>query len=392
MTATVVHLTSRHPWDDVRIFHKMCRQLAADGHDVALVTVDGTQGGADFNRDGVRVLRLVPQGTGLVPRRLANLAFLLQRAARMRPAIVQAHDPDLIPVLCLLRLLGRRTVFDAHEDFVTQICARYPNRPFVRGIAGVGLRFLQALANMSATRIIAATDQVATCHPPRKTTVVNNYPVPSEFSDPASKVALSQRPARAAYVGALARVRGIEQLVLAAGQSRHLVGLDLVGRFDDDAFADHLRGLPGWDKVTVHGHLSRRGVASVLSQVRVGLVTLHPLPNYVTARPVKLFEYLAAGLPVIHSNFPVWSEIFHEDTDQPPTIAHVGWAVNPLDPAKIALALDSVLSDPDPDETGHAARELSRQYRWATEGRRYSAMINGILPRSQTNAILSWDD
>ncbi len=49
----IVHLTSAHPRDDIRIFFKECRSLAAAGHDLMLVVADGL--GPEV-RDGVRIL------------------------------------------------------------------------------------------------------------------------------------------------------------------------------------------------------------------------------------------------------------------------------------------------------------------------------------------------
>ena len=34
--------------------------------------------------------------------------------------------------------------------------------------------------------------------------------------------------------------------------------------------------------------------ADLLSRSSIGLVTLHPLENYIEAKPIKLFEYMAA--------------------------------------------------------------------------------------------------
>ncbi len=61
-------------------------------------------------------------------------------------------------------------------------------------------------------------------------------------------------------------------------------------------------------------------------------MTLHPTANYMVSLPIKMFEYMAAGIPVITSNFLLWREIV-EGND-------CGLCVDPLGPKAIATAID----------------------------------------------------
>ena len=63
----VVHLTSRHPADDVRIFLKECRSLANAGFEVHLVA----PGAVEQTRDGVAVHGFTP-ADGVRPLRIAR--------------------------------------------------------------------------------------------------------------------------------------------------------------------------------------------------------------------------------------------------------------------------------------------------------------------------------
>jgi glycosyltransferase involved in cell wall biosynthesis len=67
------------------------------------------------------------------------------------------------------------------------------------------------------------------------------------------------------------------------------------------------------------------------------LVVLHPERGYKESLPIKLFEYMSAGLPVIASDFPYWRELLEP----------IGCAsfVDPLDPVRIAAAIDDLLSN-----------------------------------------------
>jgi len=102
----------------------------------------------------------------------------------------------------------------------------------------------------------------------------------------------------------------------------------LAGPFSPNGLLTGLEGLPGWARVQYLGVLDRPSVANLLCHVRLGLLLLQPEPNFVNARPVKLFEYMAAGIPVIASDFPLWRQIIGE--------AGCGLLVDPQDPQAIA--------------------------------------------------------
>ena len=92
-----------------------------------------------------------------------------------------------------------------------------------------------------------------------------------------------------------------------------------------------------------------------------GLVTLHPTVNYKVALPVKMFEYMAAGMPVIASDFPLWRSIVEESA--------CGLLVDPMDPKQIAVAIDKLLSDPNrAREMGESGRKaIIQKYNWGVE-------------------------
>ena len=166
-----------------------------------------------------------------------------------------------------------------------------------------------------------------------------------------------------AYVGLINEIRGTIEMVHAiadvcAHQEARLV---LAGRFEPPAFGAQARALDGWRHVEYRGELSRARVVEMLAEARLGLVLFHPRPNHLESQPNKLFEYMAAGLPVVASSFPLWKEIVEG--------SRCGLVVDPLDPHATANAIRWLLAHPDEAEAmGARGRQaVQERFNWRRE-------------------------
>jgi len=82
----------------------------------------------------------------------------------------------------------------------------------------------------------------------------------------------------------------------------------------------------------------------------------------------KMFEYMAAGLPVIASNFPLWRDIIEGNG--------CGIMVDPKSPEEIAKAVEYLIDNPQEakvmGENGRKAVE--EKYSWNPEGEKLLAL------------------
>lgn len=85
--------------------------------------------------------------------------------------------------------------------------------------------------------------------------------------------------------------------------------LMLAGAFESEAVQKRAEAMPEYTCVQYFGILGRQGIAELYAKCRAGLVMLADTPSYRESEPIKLFEYLCAGLPVIASDFLHWREI-----------------------------------------------------------------------------------
>lgn len=365
----VVHLTSVHPHDDTRIFHKECRSLAEAGFDVVLVA----PGAPVAPAGGVR-FHPIPRPAGRL-RRFATSGLAVFRAALAeRGALYHFHDPELIPVGLLLRLCGKRVVYDVHEDVPAQLRSKHWLPSWLRGaVAGLAAA-VQWLGLRAFHGVVAAGDDVAEALGREGVTVVRNFPLLREFPLADTTDYASRAPV-VVHVGNLSRIRASRELVeamghLPAGSPARLV---LVGRFTADGLEAEVRELPGWARTDFQGWGDRATVAARLAEARVGVVMFGPHPNHYAVRSNKLFEYMAAGLPVVTPDFPAWRELV-EGTG-------CGLVADPTDPAAIASALATLLEDPARARAmGARGREaVLATYNWEAEFARLRSLYERLL-------------
>lgn len=367
----IAHLSSVHPADDVRIFVKECRSLASAGYDVTLIA----RADADCVKNGVKIVTVKQSGGGRLGRMVLTTFDVLRKALLCRADLYHFHDPELMPAGALLRLTGAKVVYDVHEDYPKQLLSKSWIPVSVRRPMAFALGALEWLMTRFVyTSVVAATPPISLRFPPGKTSSVQNFPIVDELTPPGPTVAMALRPLRVVYTGGLTAIRGVCEMVTAMERvetpgSR----LILAGLFTERDLEQQARALAGWQRVDYLGWLDRPGIANLLGEARAGLVLLHDVPNYVSAYPIKLFEYMSAGLPVIASHFPLWRSIVEGD--------RCGLLVDPRDATAIAKAIDWVLTHPEEAEAmGRRGREaVTATYNWAAEEKKLLAIYRNQL-------------
>lgn len=352
----IVHLSSVHSRNDTRIFIKQCRSLASHGHEVSFVVADGK---GDECKDGVQILD-VGSLSGRLNRMVKTTRRVLEKAIALNADVYQLHDPELMPIGLKLRQKRKLVVFDSHEDVPKQLLGKPYLGPIARRFLPEAMALYERYACSRFSGIIAATphirDKFLAIN--RRTVDVNNFPLLGELD---TNLPQEEKKNEVCYVGTISSNRGIRDIVRACELLKSPARLNLGGNFTEPGLRDEVKGYPGWHRVNELGYLTRANVREVLSHSIAGLVTLHPAINYLDALPVKMFEYMAAGIPVIASNFPLWRDIVANNG--------CGLCVDPLDPDAIAGAIDHLVLNPDIARTmgENGRRMVMQQYNWSTE-------------------------
>jgi glycosyltransferase involved in cell wall biosynthesis len=367
----VVHLSSVHHADDSRIYWKECLSLARAGYDVTFVVPDDRQ----VMPEGVDIVA-VRRRSGRIVRMLATTIDVVVAGLRRNGLIYHFHDPELIPAGLLLRTLGKHVIYDVHEDVPRNLLIR---DWIPRGLRGAVARVAAAVewvAGRTLSGFVAATPTIARRFPEARTVLVQNFASKSELAIDAE--ARRRTASAVAYVGSVTAVRCAMEVVEAIARVRRFPEALLVmaGEISPPSFMETLTASAGWSRVDYRGYQDRAGIRQLLVESRVGLALYHPVQSYIESQPVKLFEYMAAGIPVIAADFPKFREIVEGN--------RCGLCVPPCDVTAIASAIEWIFAHPEEAEMmGKRGREaVLKSLNWENEERELLRFYERIVRMS----------
>lgn len=367
----VAHVSSGHVRNELRVHLKQCNSLAAAGYEVYFIVADG---GGDAKIGDVQVLDVGATG-GRFQRMILCPWRLLKRALEVRASVYHFHDPELLMIALGLRKNGAKVIYDSHEDVPRSVLSRDWMPYWVRRIVSACFEPFENFVARRMARVVGATPFIAErfARAGCNSLVINNFPLPSEIRvEPATR-----RPVPViCFLGGITRVRGVREIIMALESLP--VRMVLAGPIDSEETRRELEQLPGWSNVDYKGNLERKTAVETMMSSMVGMICYLPEPNHINAFPNKLFEYMAAGLPVIASNFPLWRDIVEG--------AQCGVCVDPLNPDDIGQAIMRMMADPDScrrmGENGRKA--VLERYSWVSEEMKLFRLYAEVLASGKT--------
>ncbi|HTC86437.1 MAG TPA: glycosyltransferase, partial [Candidatus Acidoferrum sp.] len=298
-----------------------------------------------------------------------------RRAARAAPICDVAHGHDLSGVLAAARAArrdGARLVFDSHELLLES--AGSATQP---GWGRSVLRRAEAKEFGEASAVVTVNDAIAAELKGRygvvAPVVVHNCPPRWTRPEPPPDLirAATGIPADAPialYHGGFSAHRGLEQLgeaILRPGLERvHAVFL---GYGAQRPLVEAMATDPRFGgRAHVLDAVSPDEVLPWVASADVGVMAIQPSTlNHRLSTPNKLFECLAAGVPVVASDFPEMRRILLEDPDGP-----LGAVCDPIDPEAVARAIGDIVAL-DPAERADLRRRClsaaGERWNWETE-------------------------
>ena len=371
MSKKIIQVTTLHDRYDERIYYKISKSLAKKYY-IILLCADGK---GDEIKNAFEILDLgLIKKNHFFGRILLNLKIIIN-CFSLKGDCYHFHDPELIFTGVLLRIFNYKVIFDSHEHIPEDILSKDRIPQKFRFIITNIYIFLEKFLLKFYSGLIAATPYIRD-HLKKinhNTIDINNYVrLDNEIIQNINKVKNSKGYQYICYVGGIAKIRGIKQLVQALELTRNRVVLHLAGNFSPSSFEHELKALSGWRHVNYLGFVNKDILMSKYSN-KLGIIPFLNLPNNTHAQPNKMFEYMSYKLPIACSNFNLWRNIVENN--------HCGKTFNPSDPGSIADTIDYIIDHSEESkkmgENGYQA--VITKYNWNIEEQKLFSFYQKIL-------------
>ena len=364
----ICHLSSAHPASDIRIFHKECVSLAKDERfDVYLLTINSRT----EKINNVQLVSVESKSKNRFTRILNSSRAVYKKALELDADIYHFHDPELLPYGLKLIRRGKIVIYDAHEDVPRQILSKHWIPLFLRkSIANLYEKY-ENYVSSRLSYIVTSTPTIEKRYKKinLKSIAVCNYPILEENGILPD---WNSRENEMCYVGGITVIRGIIEIVKVLENDNKL-RVNLAGAFSPLGLREDLQKSKAWQQVNEYGVVDRNKVVEILNKSKIGMVTLHPKANYIDSLPIKMFEYMYAGIPVIASNFPLWEEIILE--------SRCGYCVDPFNIQETTRLIQNLLSNDSlaKEMGGNGRKAVLEKYNWRIEEKKLISIYLKLL-------------
>ncbi|OQO72229.1 glycosyltransferase [Enterococcus villorum] len=375
----VMMYSSVHIWKDARIFFKEAQSLSKE-YQVDFYAIGSPEEADEYQTENLKIHLLKKRNRR---KRYKNWIFLWKEIKNSEAEIFHFHDPELLLLLPFLRKKRKDRIFiyDMHENFPKALVSKnwLPNRmkrilitivrPLERRLIkkNKGLIFAEKSYKEDYQSIFSS---MPTCD-------IYNYPL---YQPNLPDNQIGKEVIRFVYVGRIAGVRGIWEMLHAVNKvsktSQKEIKFRLIGQCEEELLEEiisyiHKHHLE--DVVEYSSFIEYDKIWKIYQESDIGFCLLHPIPNYMGSIATKMFEYMASGMPMIISDFPLWKNILQESQN--------GIAVDPFNEEQIVQAMNQLIENPELrrkfGENGQL--QYKTKFNWGNEERKLATFYNQLI-------------
>lgn len=379
-STTICFLADRHDLYDDRIYWKMAVPLVKNGFQVHYFLIGNTNK-KGLTAEGIhfKIFKIKTFSSNrflnFAFKRLNpfnNYALLFKEVKALKADIYHFHDLWINRLGPKLKNLAHQPVvfYDAREpyaaDYESYVKTQFP------WVVKVFASWLDSWEKKQASHydLVIANEVTVQRNFAKKigeerAVVLYNY---SDMTEYAKEVPFQEKYYDLIYCGAITELRGAFEMIKAIKKTKeHLPKIKalFIGNYYPSSLKEQMTDLLTKesliDNITLHDAVPYQEVSGYYNRSKIGLVLLQKVRTFEVSMPIKIFEYMAFGLPVIGSDFGHMKDYIQKDA--------CGIAVAPNDTEAIAKAIITVLKDEKLyikfSQNGRIAAKS--KYRWELE-------------------------
>jgi len=300
-------ITTVHPPSDIRI-SKELDTLVKAGYDVVYIAQKGK-----FDNDKVTFWPITVYHDR-IKRLIKGSREAFGKALEANADIYHFHDPELIGLGKKLKRHGKKVVYDIHEEYPSVILSKnwIPKilRPVIARLADTYER--RAVEKMDGI-VVVVPEQLERFSEKKQVAIIPNYPDTIFLESMRTK--RDEERVKFVYSGSIDVDRSIKEMIDAflMLHAKYNIELDLLGPIHDEELRRYItERQKDTDALFYKGVLPYSEAIEVVSDCDVGLMVMHRGRSKEMSSPLKMFEYLGLGLPIIASDFKKWHEVLDE--------------------------------------------------------------------------------
>lgn len=293
-----------HNTSDIRIFKKQFTSLVNRGFKVSVICR------ADMiyakSTKGVKITALDYSNRFL---RFLHIPKIIYMALKDNADVYHIHNPDTLPVGIVLKLFGRKVIYDTHENFRKKILLRKWIPSLIRAtIANMVFYGEKACSHLFNATIVTQEEQKKDY---KRSCLIGNSPILPKRHSLLNK-SLEKDVLRLVYVGGISEDRGLSHMLRLCSLMNevHPTELTLIGPAINSLTNEKLLELVSkTSNVIYKGTLAQSEAFEIVKGSHYGLILLDDVADYRETSPNKLFEYMMLGTPFIATNFDKWQSL-----------------------------------------------------------------------------------
>lgn len=367
-------LSTGHPPKDDRIFHKFAKSLTTAGHSVEIITstenLRGMESKISFNCFFASEIRSLPK--------LKKLNSFLQA---FTPDAIICSEPFALFSAFIYSLKSKKKpklLLDITEWYPESVANK--KKGLKRILSYIILYKLNILASNLANGLIIGEplkkkryDLIA---PFRKKKIISYYPVLSFFnySPPQNSPGFFT----ICFTGLMTKDRGFLRVleitrILQGKYPQIVIRLKLIGKFLDNSMKSKYLEASDRMNISFTEWVNYESLSGELAGSDVCIDLRDTNFVYDNSLPIKIFEYLASGKPVIYSRLKSLLPLFSESS--------FGHLVNPHNNQEILNSLESYIREPQllMLHSKNGRELIEKKYNWESEGKELISFINKFL-------------